>query len=93
MRITPEDQQIIKKKFPKFSKISACYCNNAEYGVTLSQEAKDWLNQAYFAKNGMSDAELTNEQAEIVQRYVEQHFDSIKSFIIWTALQHETSMR
>jgi len=45
MRITPEDQAIIKKKFPKFSKIQACMCNNPDYGVSLSPKAQKWLNQ------------------------------------------------
>lgn len=46
MRITPEDQATLKKKFPKFSKITACMCNNPEYGVSLSPAAKRWLNHA-----------------------------------------------
>ena len=43
-KITKEDQQILKEKFPKFGKIQACMCNNPEYGVTLSPAAKRWLN-------------------------------------------------
>ena len=92
MKITPEDREIIKQRFPKFSKIQACMVNNPEYGLSISPEAKDWLNRAYFAKYGMSDNELTEQQAEHVQKYVEGHFGSIKSFIIWTALQHEEPM-
>lgn len=42
-RITKEDQLIIKEKFPKFSKVTACMCNNPEYGVTLSPAAKRLL--------------------------------------------------
>jgi len=67
-------------------------CNNPAYGVCMSPEAKAWLNQAYFAKNGISADELSEEQAEIVQRYVEMHFGNIKSLIIWMALQHEKPM-
>lgn len=89
MRITPEDQIILKKQFPKFSKISACYCNNPEYGVSLSPAAKDWLNRMKFAKELNADADVTDEQAKIIQKYVEEHFDSIKSLIKWMALQHE----
>lgn len=88
-RITKEDRETLKERFPKFSKIQACMCNNPEYGVSISPEAKDWLNQAYFAKYGISDADLTEAQQETVQKYVEGHFGSIKSMIIWTALQHE----
>lgn len=91
-RITKEDREILNRRFPKFSKIQACMCNNPEYGVSISPEAKDWLNQAYFAKYGISDADLTKEEQEAVQKYVEEHFESIKSMIIWTALQHEKSL-
>lgn len=91
-KITKEDREILSRRFPKFSKIQACMVNNPEYGVSISPEAKDWLNQAYFAKYGISDADLTEAQQETVQKYVEKHFDSIKSFIIWTALQHEESL-
>lgn len=44
-KITKEDQATLKEKFPKFSKITACMVNNPEYGVTLSPEAKRWLNR------------------------------------------------
>ena len=46
MRITPEDQAIIKQKFPKFTKIQACMVNNPAYGVSISPQAKRWLNHA-----------------------------------------------
>ena len=53
MKITPEDREIIKQRFPKFSKIQACMCNNPEYGISLSPAAKKWLNQV---KNGQKQS-------------------------------------
>lgn len=45
-RITKEDRLIIEKVCPKFNRICACYCNNPDYGVTLSPKAKRALNRA-----------------------------------------------
>ena len=44
-RITSEDQRTIKAVCPLFNRIAACYCNNPDYGVTLSPKAKRALNR------------------------------------------------
>ena len=71
-RITPEDQAILKKRFPKFSKITACMCNNPEYGVSLSPKAKDWLNHAKSAtksnvKSNVVSARVKDGDMEILK--------------------------
>lgn len=88
-----EVTNILKERFPFFSKIALCYANNPLYGVDISPAAKDWLNRYYFAKFGIKREELSAEEAEAVQWYVETHFDNIKSLIIWMALQHEEPVR
>lgn len=55
-RITKEDREIIAKTCPKFNRICACYCNNPEYGVTLSPKAKRALNAG---KNSVKSKEKT----------------------------------
>jgi len=59
--------------------------------MDISPEAKDWLNQHYFAEYGIKRKELTSEEAKVVQTYVEHNFQTIKSLIIWMAL-HEKSV-
>ncbi len=84
--------EVLKKRFPNFSKICLCYANNPLYGMDISPEAKDWLNRTYFEKYGIDRTELTTEEAKQVQWYLENHFENIKSLIIWMALNHEEPM-
>ena len=72
MRITPEDQAIIKKRFPKFSKIQACMCNNPEYGVSLSPQAKRWLNR-------MKNPTQSNVKSKVVSARVNDREKAILS--------------
>jgi len=91
-KITKEDQAILEKHFPKFTRIQACMVNNPAYGISLSPEAEKLLNKPSRAFNNAITDDLPQEQAEVVERYLESHFDSIKSFIIWMAMQHETAV-
>lgn len=84
--------KVLQKRFPLFSKICLCYANNPLYGMDISPVAKDWLNRHYFEEYGIDRAELSEEEAKAVQFYLENHFDNIKSLIIWMALQHEEPM-
>jgi len=36
----------MKKRYPKFSKVTLCMIRNREYGVDLSKEAKQFLKEA-----------------------------------------------
>lgn len=74
-RITKEDQEILKKKFPKFGKEAACMCNNPSYGVTLSPAAKRWLKDA---KNGRKSKETTLYKLE---EYLQDTGLSVEEFI------------
>lgn len=84
---------VLKKRFPNFSKICLCYANNPLYGMDISPEAKDWLNRTYFEKYAIDRSELTSEQAKQVQFYLENNFSTIKSLIIWMALNDETTVQ
>ena len=84
---------VLKKRFPNFSKICLCYANNPLYGMDISPEAKDWLNRTYFEKFGIDRAELTAEEAKQVQWYLENNFGTIKNLIIWMALKDETPLQ
>jgi hypothetical protein len=37
---------ILKKRYPKFSKVALCMIRNPEYGVDLSDNAKKYLKEA-----------------------------------------------
>lgn len=37
---------VMKKRYPKFSKVALCMIRNREYGVDLSKEAKQFLKEA-----------------------------------------------
>ena len=82
MKITKEDQQIINQRFPKFTKIQACMVNNPEYGVSISPEAKDWLNRASRVKNEASD-DVSVKDDEKVWDFVRNNFDTVKAFFDW----------
>lgn len=99
MRITPEDQAIIRKKFPKFSKIQACMCNNPEYGVSLSPKAKDWLNHAKSAvkskaKSNVVSARVKDREKEILSELAREQGVTVGE-LIKTMIEekiHETAM-
>lgn len=74
-KITKEDQEILKRKFPKFGKETACMCNNPAYGVTLSPEAKRWLKRM---KNGIKSKETTLYKLE---EYLQDTGMSVEEFI------------
>ena len=93
MKRYPSDTvKLLSTEFPKFSKITLCYVNNPEYGVDISPEAKRWFNRMKFGQEMNADGELTEEEAEIVQQYLEEHYDSIRNLIVWMALEHEAPM-
>lgn len=81
-RITKEDREIIAKACPKFNRICACYCNNPEYGVTLSPKAKRALNAG---KNSVKketakpvvSVRLDKEDMEMLKRFCEEHNTTI----------------
>ena len=99
MRITPEDQAIIKKKFPKFSKIQACMCNNPDYGVSLSPKAQKWLNQQKNAvksnaKSNVVSARVKDRDMDILKELASEQGVSVGE-LIKTLIEekiHETTM-
>ena len=80
----------LKQRFPKFSKIQLAMVNNPEYGVDISLEAKNWLNHA---KNGTHGADmisqLSPEEKELVNSYMDTHWNEIQEYIIWRATASE----
>jgi len=85
-KITKEDQQILKEQFPKFGKIQACMCNNPEYGVTLSPEAKRWLNRGKTQdkkrpKSKVVSVRLTLEEMEKIEKHILATSQSISDYL------------
>lgn len=80
-RITKEDQLIIKEKFPKFSKVTACMCNNPEYGVTLSPAAKRLLrnagSKAKPRNKNVASVRLTSDE----MKWIESHGKSFSEIV------------
>lgn len=37
---------VVRKRYPKFSKVALCMIRNPQYGVDLSDEAKKYLKEA-----------------------------------------------
>ena len=73
-RITSEDQRTIQKVCPKFSRICQCYCNNPDYGVTLSPKAKRALNRANNspkrnANKNVASVRLTYDEMKWIAEY------------------------
>ena len=85
-KITKEDQATLKEKFPKFSKITACMVNNPEYGVTLSPEAKRWLNQGKTQekqrpKSKVVSVRLTLEEMNRIEKHILATSQSISDYL------------
>lgn len=85
-KITPEDQRILQRKFPKFTKITACYCNNPAYGVSLSPEAKRWLNRQKNAvktkpKSKVVSVRIAEDRADVLKKYAEAKGMSVTDLV------------
>lgn len=85
-RITPEDQRTLKKKFPKFNRICACYVNNPQYGLSLSPEAKRLLNRGKNAekkqrKSKVISARVDVDDVEKLNSYLKANGLTISDFI------------
>ena len=85
-RITSEDQRTIQKVCPKFSRICQCYCNNPDYGVTLSPKAKNALNMAKKrresnVKSKVVSVRLTLDEMDKLEKHLVETAQSISEFM------------